>query len=336
MIKTLLCIAAFITLMSAALAIDGVEMRPGEEGFEYLFYQGIGEPWVGGNPPWQQDQNLNTRATFSAGSSTSANLELQFSQYYSLITDSASKTHIKAPKKHDISSKAPVTLYFGYQMQAVPYSQYQSYASFAGDCSLWIEGSTSWTQFAAAPLGASLSLLGATGTGGNGYLYEIAPSGKLQKNSYYFFPGYNQIGFYADSPGQHILLFVIGNQVSNAVIIEVIGQPSTYQPVGSIGGYPPVGTVSPGIPTSSAPGDTSVSIVSQGMRGYQVFLDGTYIGTEGTAGDPMDGRFNFKVAGNQYHDIRVYDGQFNYPKNIYFQKGVQKIIYVEPGTAAYI
>jgi hypothetical protein len=30
---------------------NGVEMRPGEATAEWLFYHGIGEQWVGGNPP---------------------------------------------------------------------------------------------------------------------------------------------------------------------------------------------------------------------------------------------------------------------------------------------
>jgi hypothetical protein len=92
-------------------------------------------------------------------------------------------------------------------------------------------------------------------------------------------------------------------------------------------------------PTTTAPpatGDTPVTIVSKGMRGYQVFLDGNYIGTEGTGGDALDGRFSFRVVGNQNHDVRVYDGRFNYPKTMYFERGVQKMIYVEPGTAVYI
>ena len=67
------------------------------------------------------------------------------------------------------------------------------------------------------------------------------------------------------------------------------------------------------------------------MRGYQVYLDENYIGTEGTDGDLLDGRFSFTVFGGRYHDVKVYDGQFNYPKRIFFQKGVQKVIYVEPG-----
>jgi hypothetical protein len=72
------------------------------------------------------------------------------------------------------------------------------------------------------------------------------------------------------------------------------------------------------------------------MQGYQVFLDEVYVGTEGTRGDPLDRRFSFSVVGNQNHDIRVYDGQFNYPKSMYFSRGVQKIIYMEPGTAVYV
>jgi hypothetical protein len=82
--------------------------------------------------------------------------------------------------------------------------------------------------------------------------------------------------------------------------------------------------------------DTPVTIVSQGMRGYQVFLDENYLGTEGTGRDLMDGRFSFSVVGDQNHAIRVYDGRLNYPKTMYFPRGVQKIIYVEPGTAVYI
>jgi hypothetical protein len=87
----------------------------------------------------------------------------------------------------------------------------------------------------------------------------------------------------------------------------------------------------------AAPGDTPVTIRSQGMRGYQVYLDGALIGTEGTNGDAPDGQFSFSVIGGQEHDIRVYDGQFNYNKGmIYFQRGVLKIINVEAATAVYI
>jgi len=83
-------------------------------------------------------------------------------------------------------------------------------------------------------------------------------------------------------------------------------------------------------------GDSTATIVSQGMRGYQVFLDGNYIGTEGTGGDPLDGKFSLRVVGGRNHDIHVYDGQFNYPKTMFFKRGGTKRINLAPGTAVYI
>lgn len=89
-------------------------------------------------------------------------------------------------------------------------------------------------------------------------------------------------------------------------------------------------------PGAAQTGDSTATIISQGMRGYQVFLDGNYIGTEGTGGDPSDGKFSFSVVGNQNHEIRVFDGQFNYPKTMFFERGGTKIINVEAGTAVYL
>jgi hypothetical protein len=316
--KILISIVLIISLIGCVFALDrsSVEMRPGEAAAENLFNHGVGQQWVGGNPP------------------SSGTFDSIYSQYYSIYKGSAPKKHIEAPEKHTIKEETPTTIYFSYQMQAVPYSQYQYYATYTGGNSLWIQGSTSWTQYAKVPQWSSLSLLATSSVGGNGYLYEISPDGKLSKNDFYFFPGSSQISFYADSIGQHAMLFVIDGQVSNAIVIDVTSYSPSYQQPGP--SYPPV-QIRPPITTSSTlSGDTPVEIVSQGMRGYQVFLDGAYIGTEGAGGDALDGRFSFRVVGNQNHDIRVYDGQFNYPKSMYFSKGVQKIIYVEPGTAVYI
>jgi hypothetical protein len=163
-----------------------------------------------------------------------------FSQYYSTTQGSTPKDHIVAPEKFDINGKEPSMIYFGYQQQAIPFSQYQTYATYTGGNSLWILGATSWTQYAAVPQGSSLSLLAISSTGGNGYLYEIYPDGHLTKNYYYFYPGYNQINFYADAVGQHILLFAIDYSISNAVAINVAAySPPIYpQPGYSQPGYP--------------------------------------------------------------------------------------------------
>jgi hypothetical protein len=222
--KILAVLVLVISSMGCVAALDvqnGVEMRPGEATFEHLFNQGIGQPWVGGNPPGFQGDNQG----ISTG--ISGNIFTKYSQFFSISKGNDHKTHIEAPTKYDIN-KFPSTVYFSYQMQAVPYSQYQTYSTYTGGNSLWILGATSWTQYAAIPQGASLSLLATTSTGGNGYLYEIGPDG-LTKNYYNFFPGYNQINFYADTVGQHILIFAIGDQVSSSVVINVeASQPPIY------------------------------------------------------------------------------------------------------------
>lgn len=47
LIPALICFAA-------AVSSSGVEMKQGEARAEKLFEKGIGKPWIGGNPPWDQ------------------------------------------------------------------------------------------------------------------------------------------------------------------------------------------------------------------------------------------------------------------------------------------
>lgn len=233
---------------------------------------------------------------------------------------------ISTPIKFDIAQKTPTTIYYGVG-QALPYSQYVSTVpSKTND--LWVQGETSWSQYLVSPVGTWLQLIANAPVGGLAGFYEMVQTDTTNHkySTYQFNQGYNTMNFYADQAGRHMLYFVVNNQPSNLVIVDVFAQaPPTTTPIASM---PPQ--------TPTVNGDTPVTIQSQGMRGYQVFLDGNYIGTEGTGGDPLDGRFSFNVVGNQNHDIRVYDGQFNYPKTMYFSRGVQKIINVEPGTAVYI
>lgn len=135
---------------------------------------------------------------------------------------STSTDHIIAPKGYEIQNKIPDYVHTGYQTQAIPYAQYETNSIYIGGNSLWIQGATDWSQYAIVPKGAFLSLLAITSTGGNGYLYEIYPGGRLLKNNYYFYKGYNQMGFYADAIGQHILLYVIENQASNPIVVDVV------------------------------------------------------------------------------------------------------------------
>ncbi len=295
-------------------------------------------PWYssGGSSFYSQGYSENT---FSA-----------FREYYTTSGTPVVGGIISTPIKFDIAQKTPTTIYYGVG-QALPYSQYVSTVpSKTND--LWVQGETSWSQYVVSPVGTWLQLIANAPVGGLAGFYEMVQTDTTNHkySTYQFNQGYNTMNFYANQAGRHMLYFVVNNQPSNVVIVDVFAQappaqytpsdygqtnsPSTQYQTYATTTTTPIASMPPQTPTVN--GDTPVTIQSQGMRGYQVFLDGNYIGTEGTGGDPLDGRFSFNVVGNQNHDIRVYDGQFNYPKTMYFSRGVQKIINVEPGTAVYI
>ena len=280
-------------------------------------------PWYssGGSSFYSQGYS---ESTFSA-----------FREYYTTSGTPVVGGIISTPTRFDIAQKTPTTIYYGVG-QALRYSQYMSsMPSKTND--LWVQGATSWSQYVVSPVGAWLQLVANTPVGGSAGFYEIVQTDTTatKYSTYQFYQGYNTMNFNADQVGRHMLYFVVNNQPSNVVIVDVFAQaPSTQYQTNA-----PTTTTStvPTLPqTPSVGGDTPVTIQSQGMRGYQVFLDENYIGTEGSNGDALDGVFNFKVTGGQNHNIRVYDGQFNYPKSMYFERGVLKIINVEPGTAVYI
>ena len=217
-----------IFLMVCAAYADGnskLETRPGEASFEQLFNKGIGQAWIGGKPPWVQGEEIATLAADSAKSNAASSVN---SEYYQTAIGAALSEHITAPEKFDMAGNIPTTVSINGQAQAIPYSQYQNYAACAGDNLLWISDASSWTQYAQAPQGTGISLIAIPSTSGSGYIYEIYPDGQLIKRSVSFYP-YNQMTFYADVPGQHILLFAIGNRVSNAVVIDVMGYEASKQ-----------------------------------------------------------------------------------------------------------
>lgn len=220
----------------------------------------------------------------------------KFSQYYSSTTQ-APKDQLTTPTKVDLKEVEPTMLYFGSTQKAVPYKQYQTYALSTGANSLWISGSSSWTQYAMVPLGSMLNMITTSTTGGYGYLYEIYPDGNMDMNSYYFNP-YNQIGFYADKVGQHQLFFNIGGQPSNVIVIDVVPYQSA-QPVYNL---------------------AAITISSSWLRGYNVYVDGSYLATEGMTGDP-DGTVTINVPGDLYHNIAIDGAGFTFSDYKYFKAG---------------
>ena len=254
------------------------------------------------------DNPTNGGTAFQQVSSPGQQSYSQYSQYFRMDSGAPSSgDQVTGAVSYDIKGQEPSTLYVGGQLQkAVPYSQIQPYATFTGGNTLWIQGTGSWTQYVQVPEGAGISLIASTPAGGSANFYEIYPNGKLDKKSYYFSP-YNRISFYADDPGQHVLMFVINNQASNSVIIDVV----QYYP-GPV--YP--GPVYPGTGVRNA----KVNIISNSLTGYDVYVDDVYQFTEGDGG-VSDGRSSFVVTGDATHKISIRKGGYRYTQSKYFSSG---------------
>lgn len=351
------CILALILGAGAASAIgaqgfsllQSIDMSGGASSEDFvnsLF--GIGGMGTELSGPWFGPEFANTSSASSF-----------FSEFY--INTSVPVIGF-TPVKFDATHKMPSRIYFG-NGRDVTFTQYQSAIAAARGNELWIQKDLDWSAYAIVPTGTVMQFIAFAPAGGQADYYEIRQTDAINITSkrVNFYSGYNSLNFRADKVGRHILLFVLNNQPSNAIIVDVISQappavqtsvamppsnnmpPASNQPnagqttTSGLGLYQTYATSTSYPPqTTVVGGDTPVTIQSQGMRGYQVFLDEVLIGTEGTGGDAPDGKFSFNVIGNQNHNIRVFDGQFNYPKSMYFQRGVLKIINVEAGTAVYI
>lgn len=72
--------------------------------------------------------------------------------------------------------------------------------------------------------------------------------------------------------------------------------------------------------------DASITIVSTQYKGYDVTVDGVYIGSDGKGGDPLDGVYSFRVTANQPHTIRV-DHPFNWKYWSYWYFAGENVTY---------
>jgi len=92
--------------------------------------------------------------------------------------------------------------------------------------SLRIEGPDGWTKHLEVAQGSTAFLVVLATKEGDGTLYDQYPDGSTNNYCYYFL-GYDRLPLYANTPGRHVLSYVIDGKESNRVVIDVKG---TYAP----------------------------------------------------------------------------------------------------------
>ncbi|MGB5101149.1 MAG: hypothetical protein WBN94_11200 [Methanothrix sp.] len=217
-----------------------------------------------------------------------------FTEYYTTTGTPVVGGIISNPTKFDITQKTPSTVYYGAGV-GLPYTQYTSTVpSKTND--LWIQGATNWTQYVVSPVGTWLQLIAYAPVEGPAGFYEMiqtdATSSKY--NTYTFNQGYNTMNFNADKVGRHMLYFVVNNQPSNVVVVDVFAQASARN--AGVTTYPAAGQVpvtvlgnsnglttttsSNGLTTTTSNGQTTITPVGQ----TTTTSDGTYQTTTSSDG----------------------------------------------------
>lgn len=128
---------------------------------------------------------------------------------------------VTEPVTFDIATESPSNVYYGAGL-GLPYSQYLTLApSLTND--LWVRGEANWTQYVVSPVGNYLQLVADVPIEGHAGFYEVVQGDTTapRYKTYQFSEGYNTMDFYADEVGRHMLYFVINNQPSNVVIVDV-------------------------------------------------------------------------------------------------------------------
>ena len=131
---------------------------------------------------------------------------------------------VSNPARFDITQKTPSSVYYGAGV-GLPYSQYASIVpSKTND--LWIQGTTNWTKYVVSPVVTWLQLVANSPVGGPAGFYEMiqTDTNTSKYSTYQFNQGYNTMNFNADQVGRHMLYFVVNNQPSNVVVVDVFAQ----------------------------------------------------------------------------------------------------------------
>jgi hypothetical protein len=172
------------------------------------------------NFPWYS--STGPRSFYGQGYSDST--FSPFREYYASSGTTVVSGIISTPIKFDIAQKTPSRIYFG-TGQPLPYTQYVSTVPSRNN-ELWVQGATDWSQYVVSPLGTWLQLVAYAPVGGSAGFYEIVQTDTTTPNykTYQFYPGYNTMNFNANQVGRHILLYVVNNQPSNVVIVDVFAQ----------------------------------------------------------------------------------------------------------------
>ncbi|MCX6672553.1 MAG: hypothetical protein NTY37_02110 [Methanothrix sp.] len=179
------------------------------------------------------------------------------------------------------------------------YSDFISRAAYAPLFSeLWIQKAAVWSRFSQVIAGEDVDLIVHTPQDESCDIYLISYANSTIKHwNFKLLAGYHRLKLRPEESGRLFMLLAQGNEPDNALILDVL--PRQSEP-----------SFSPLDVNSILMGDAFVTIKSQRIKGYDVYVDGVFYASDMSDGS-LDGIASLTIGGDKTHTITISqrDGQ---------------------------
>lgn len=159
-------------------------------------------------------------------------------------------------------------------------------------CQLWIRKDIQWTHYLKATRGEDVDIILYMPEYGDVDIYLISyASGSRDHWSFKLLEGYHLLRLRIEEEGRHFMIAAQKSEPGNALILDLAAKPD-------------IAPVSPLDVGSINIGKAMVTIKSERIRGYDVYLNGVFYSSD-IADGSMDGVASFTVGSDKTHTIAV-------------------------------
>jgi hypothetical protein len=200
-------------------------------------------------------------------------------------------TTLSDPVYFNLSGNVPESIRLGDRQ--LNYSDYLGSAACTPLFSeLWISKDSVWSRYAQVTAGEAVDLIVHTPRDGSGDIYLVSYANSTIKHwNFKFLAGYYRLRLTSEESGRLFMLLAQANEPGNALILDVLARQS--EP-----------SFSPLDVNSISMGDAFVTIKSQRIKGYDVFVDGVFYCNDNSDGS-LDGIASLTIGGEKTHTITI-------------------------------
>lgn len=203
------------------------------------------------------------------------------------VEEEGKATVLSSPLAFNLSGAETPSLYIGGNVLNL-----SEYVPGPFSCQLWIRKDMQWSHYLEAIRGEEVDIILFMPRYGNVDLYLISyASGSRNHWSFKLLEGYHLLRLTVAEEGRNFLVAARGNEPGNSLILDVISRPN-------------ITSITP-LDISLIPlGKARVTVKSEKLRGYDVYLDGVFYSSDIGDGS-VDGIASFTVGSDKTHTITI-------------------------------